>query len=97
MTKQYAVLNPGDGGYQKFSTQEEAVSAAVSAAFLFYLMHTHNCPFADITVNEDGSETWHSLNGNEMLSPTQLEAQGQKMAKHMQSFIDAQQLQVTTL
>jgi hypothetical protein len=97
MTKQYAVLNPADGTYQKFNTVQDAINAAVDRAFVFYLEHTHNQPFADITVNDDGSETWHSLDGNEILSPAQLEAQAQRMAEHMQSFIDAQQLPTTTL
>jgi hypothetical protein len=97
MTKQYAVLNPKDGSYQRFDTIDEVVKAAVDVAFAFYLDHTHNMPFADITVNEDGSETWHSLDGTELLSPAQIEAEAQKMAEHMQSFIDAQQLQVTNL
>lgn len=97
MVKKYAVLNPTDGSYQKFDTVEAAVKQAVDTAFAFYLAQTHNQPFADITMNDDGSETWHSLDGNEMLSPAQIEAEGQRMAEHMQSFIDAQQLQVTIL
>lgn len=97
MVKKYGVLNPNDSTYQKFDTIEAAIKQAVDTAFAFYLAHTHNRPFANITINDDGSETWHSLDGNEMLSDAQLEAEGQRMAEHMQSFIDAQQLQVTTL
>ena len=97
MTKKYAVLNPKDGTYQRFDTIEDAISSAVDKAFTFYLEHTNNQPFADITVNEDGTETWHSLDGNEMLSPEKLEAQEQAMAEHLKSFAEAQQLQVTKL
>ena len=97
MTKKYAVLNPADGTYQKFDTLEDAVSAGVEIAFNFYLLHTHNQPFVNITTNEDGSETWHSLGGNEILSPKQFEAETQRMVEHLQSFAEAQQLQVTKL
>jgi hypothetical protein len=97
MTKKYAVLNPTDGTYQKFDVLEDAMSAAVGIAFNFYLLYTRNQPFADITVNDDGSETWHSLNGNPILSPEQLIQEQQLMIGHIRSFAEAAQLPVTNL
>ena len=97
MTKKYAVFNPIDGTYQKFDTLENVMSAAVGIAFNFYLLHTRNQPFADITVNDDGSEIWHSLNGNLILSPEQLIQEQQLMVDHIRSFVEAAQLPVTNL
>jgi hypothetical protein len=97
MTKKYAVLNPNEGSYQRFDTTEEAINAAIDIAFAFYLHHTHNQPFADITINEDGSEIWQALDGSSMLSPEQLAAESEKMDEHIQSFVNAQKMQITTL
>jgi hypothetical protein len=95
--KKYAVLNPQTGTYQYFDTREAAINGAVDTAFNVYLAHTHNQPFANITVNEDGSETWHALNGEEMLNPNNLSEAAQRMADMLKSFAEAQQLQVTQL
>ena len=102
--KKYGVLNPTNGTYQKFDTQEQAISAALTLAYDFYLLHTHNQPFADITINDDGSETWASFDGAPMLSPEQIEKERKKFEghyqqseEHLRSFTEAKQLQITRL
>jgi hypothetical protein len=96
--KKYAHLNPNTGEYNVFDTREAALSSAAETAFQFFISHTHGQPFAEIEVDESGTETWSaSHDGSPMLSPAQLLAEGERIRRHMESFINAQQMPVTQL
>jgi|688.fasta_scaffold535940_3 hypothetical protein len=96
--KKYAHFNPNTGQYSVFDTREEVLSSAVDAAFQFFVSHTHGQPFAEIEVDESGTETWSAAHdGSPMLSPAQLLTEGERMQRHMESFINAQQMPVTKL
>lgn len=96
--KKYAYLNPSTGQYTMCDTRDEVVAAAVDAAFEFFVSHTHGNPFAEIETNESGAEVWTAArDGSPMLSPAQLMAESERMRQHMESFLNAQQMPVTTL
>jgi hypothetical protein len=96
--KKYAHLNPNTGEYNVFDTREAALSSAAETAFQFFISHTHGQPFAEIEVDESGTETWSAAHdGSPMLSPAQLLAESERMRRHMESFINAEQMPVTKL
>lgn len=88
--KKYAYLNPNNGQYTTFDTQEEVVAAAAAAALEFFIVHTHGKPFAEIEIDEaTGAETWAAAHdGSPMLSPKQLMAE--QMQLQMKSFLNVQ-------
>lgn len=62
MINKYAVLNPADGQYTKVDSQEEAKKLYVKFVMEFFNFHVHGTPITVIEVNENGDETWKSLN-----------------------------------
>lgn len=97
MTIKFGVLNPMNGQYTFAQTLDEAAVSSAKTAFDFYLAQTHNQPIVKVEVDDAGVETWSGLDGTLLLSPAQIEAQVAEMTKHMQAFVDAQQLPVTNL
>ena len=67
MIIKYAVLNPFNGQYTKVNSKEEAYNIVVQNILDFYKMHTHACDITKIQVDEEGNETWLSIdNGTEL-------------------------------
>jgi hypothetical protein len=95
--KKYAYLNPNDGQYTMFATKEEVVTAAVVAAFEFFIAHTHGKPFAEIEVDEFGAETWMANDGSPIIPPAQILEEAERVKRHLESLFNAQQMPVTTL
>lgn len=97
MTLKFGTLNPMTGQYTFAPTLDEAVVASAQIAFDFYLSQTHNQPIVKVEVDDAGVETWSGIDGASLLSPAQIEAQYEELTKHMQAFVDAQQMPVTNL
>jgi len=67
MINKYAVLNPLYGQYTKVDSEEEAKKLYVKFVMEFFNSHVHGTPITLIEVNENGDETWKSLdNGTEL-------------------------------
>jgi hypothetical protein len=67
MITKYAVLNPLEGGYIKVDTKEEVYLVLVENIIKFYKAHSHSYAISEIQVDENGNETWSSLdNGTEL-------------------------------
>lgn len=73
MTTIYKVLDPTIGQYTDCKTKDELLVQLSKLAYKFYMSHTHNNPYTMVTINEDGSETWRNAQGEEILSPAQIE------------------------
>lgn len=65
----YAVFNPITGETNIVTTKEEAMQLFWTRMLQFTLPHFHNTPYTIITENEDGSETWQNINGQEVDKP----------------------------
>lgn len=77
MKTKYAVLNPLTSEYI-YTTMDELPSLVAKTAMDFYLSHVHNTLYAEIQLNIDGTETWKSPQGTEMievLAKQQLESE----------------------
>jgi hypothetical protein len=60
----YKVLNPLTGQYNTVSSKEECANLLLQTAWDLYLNQTHNIPYAEVTINEDNSETWKNGSGD---------------------------------
>ena len=67
MITKYAVFNPLNGQYTKVDTKEECYSVTVQNVIEFYKAHSSIYHISEIQVDEDGNETWSSIdNGTEL-------------------------------
>lgn len=73
MTTVFKVLNPLTGLYIDSTSESERNSILFETAWNFYLSHTHNSPYSQVVINEDGSETWTAPNGTPQLSPAEIQ------------------------
>lgn len=69
MTTIYKVLNPLDGTYLDAVSKEQCAKIIGLVAYKFYLAHTHDTPYVLVTKNDDGSETWKTPTGVELIAP----------------------------
>ena len=60
----YKILNPNTGEYTTVESTADIKALVEQYAMEFYLAHTHNSPVSQVTINEDGSETWSSFDVN---------------------------------
>lgn len=60
MTTKYALLNPANGEYEMFNTEDEVKVKLAERALAFYLTHGHGVAYNTITTDENGWETWSS-------------------------------------
>lgn len=70
--KIYAVFNGDTGEYTRVNTIDECLDKVVQNAYLMLMHYTHDSPYSVVQINDDGTETWYSASGEEILSPTQI-------------------------
>lgn len=68
MIEQIALLNPIIGQYEYFETNELAKQRFSELMMEFFLLHTHQQPFSMIGNNEDGTQTWKSIDINTIIN-----------------------------
>jgi hypothetical protein len=73
MITKYAILNPLNGGYIRADSKEEVYSILVQNIIDFYKVHSHSYAISEIQVDEDGNETWSSLNNGTELPAEYIE------------------------
>lgn len=73
MNSKFAVFNPMTGLYTYTETETERDKLLCEIAWEFFLWQTHNAPYANVQVNEDGSEVWTGLDGKPRLNIQQME------------------------
>lgn len=94
MKTKFAYIHPTTREYLYTEDRNELLSQLAQFAAETYQNHYCNGQlFTFVEVAEDGSEKWYAPTGEQIMSPTELEA---KM-RHMQSFIDAVQIPVSNL
>jgi len=69
MTTKYAVLNPNDGSYTYFETEQEALDEFYLRLVQHALPHFHNITHSIVTIDENGAETWTTPDGNILETP----------------------------
>lgn len=62
METKYALLNPADGQYEFFTSEEEVKSELAKRALSFYISHSHGIAYSKVTIDEAGWETWDAVN-----------------------------------
>jgi hypothetical protein len=63
MTIKYVLLNPADGQYEYFNTEELLKIKLAERALAFYISHGHGIAYNKVTIeDETGWETWESVN-----------------------------------
>lgn len=62
MEAKYALLNPADGQYEFFATEEEVKTELAKRALAFYISHSHGIAYSKVTIDEAGWETWDAVN-----------------------------------
>lgn len=62
METKYGLLNPADGQYEFFATEEELKAELAKRALAFYISHSHGIAYSKVTIDESGWETWDSVN-----------------------------------
>lgn len=62
MTIKYALLNPSDGQYEYFDTEEQLKIKLAERALSFYISHGHGIAYNKVILDENGWETWESVN-----------------------------------
>ena len=60
MTTKYALLNPANGEYDFFETEDLIKQELAKRALSFYITHAHGIAYSVITTDENGWETWNS-------------------------------------
>lgn len=94
MTIKYAFIDPDTREYGFTESREELQSKLAEFAARVYVNHYCNgAPYTLVEVQEDGSEKWYSPTGEQVMSPSEIEAQ----MKKMQAFANAGEIPVTIL
>jgi hypothetical protein len=62
MEIKYALLNPANGEYEMFATEDEVKAKLAERALSFYISHAHGIAYSKVTIDENGWETWDSKN-----------------------------------
>jgi hypothetical protein len=74
METKYALLNPADGQYEMFSTEEEVKTKLAERALSFYISHAHGIAYSKVIIDENGWETWDSKNAVDTMDRAAVEA-----------------------
>jgi hypothetical protein len=61
MEIKYALLNPADGQYEMFNTEDEVKQELAKRALAFYISHAHGVAYSKVTVDENGWEEWAAV------------------------------------
>lgn len=62
MQTKYALLNPANGQYDFFETEDLIKAELAKRALAFYISHAHGVAYSKVTIDEQGWETWDSIN-----------------------------------
>lgn len=62
MTIKYALLNPADGQYDFFDTEDEVKNKLAKRAIEFFISHGHGVAYNKVTYDENNWETWEAIN-----------------------------------
>ncbi len=73
METKYALLNPANGEYEMFATEDEVKIKLAERALSFYITHAHGIAYSKVTVDESGWETWESKNAVDTMDKTAVE------------------------
>lgn len=73
MTIKYALLNPANGEYDYFDTEEDLKLKLAERALAFYISHGHGIAYSKVTLDENGWETWDSVNAVTLTVTTDIE------------------------
>lgn len=58
MTTKYAVFNPLDGSNTLVETKEELILSVAQHAIMFYLAHSNQAEYTEVTIDQNNWETW---------------------------------------
>lgn len=72
METKFALLNPADGQYEYFATEEEVKLKLAERALAFYISHGHGVAYNIITVDESGWETWEATKAIKDINATEI-------------------------
>ena len=67
--KKYAVLNPANGQYTFFDTQEEAVDDFFKTMVNFSFPYFHNVQYSVVNILENGDQEWTTPTGTAIENP----------------------------
>lgn len=70
--KKIAILNPQTGEYVFNDNANDAAACLAEIALSVYLNNCHGQLYNIVNIDDTGSETWSTPDGNEILSPTQI-------------------------
>jgi hypothetical protein len=74
METKYALLNPANGEYEMFATEDEVKAKLAERAISFYISHAHGIVYSKVTIDENGWETWESKNAVDTMDRAAVEA-----------------------
>lgn len=66
MTTKYALLNPADGSYSFFDTEDEVKVELAKRAIEFFISHGHGVAYNKVIYDENNWETWEAVNTVEL-------------------------------
>jgi hypothetical protein len=78
MGTKYALLNPADGQYVLFNTEEQLKQELAKRAIDFYITHAHGIAYSIVTTDENGWETWNAKNNVSSFDQLQIEKEIQR-------------------
>jgi len=73
MTTKYALLNPADGSYTYYDTEEETKLELAKKALSFFISHAHGIAYSKIEIDENGWETWEEKNNVYLVDKEEVE------------------------
>jgi len=74
METKYALLNPANGEYEMFATEDEVKAKLAERALSFYISHAHGIAYSKISIDENGWENWESKNAVDTMDRVAVEA-----------------------
>lgn len=74
METKFALLNPANGEYDYFETEEEVTAELAKRALSFYISHAHGIAYSKVTLDENGWETWDAKNAINLMDKYAVEA-----------------------
>lgn len=74
METKFALLNPANGEYEFFETEDAIKQALAKRAIAFYITHSHGIAYNKITIDENGWETWDAKNAINQFDEAEMEA-----------------------
>jgi len=72
METKYALLNPADGQYEYFATEDAIKNELAKRALAFYISHAHGVAYSKVTIDEHGWETWDAVNAVKQINAEEI-------------------------